>query len=252
MVYFISDMHLGARYIPDARAHEMRVVRWLNSIAADATELYILGDALDFWFEYRSVVPRGFVRFFGALASLADSGVKIHWMRGNHDMWIFDYLPSEIGMEMMNGPVTREILGKRFLLDHGDAVGHRPASFRLLRRIFRNGMCRRAYAAIHPRWTMAIAHGWSSSSRKGHMSGPVAEYIGNPEDEALVRYAREYLADPSNPHVDYFIFGHRHALLRHILRDDSTVAILGDWITGGSFASWDGSNFTLSQIFPPK
>lgn len=113
-VYFISDMHLGASYFPDRHAHERLVVSFLESIASDADELYMLGDVLDYWFEYRYVVPRGYVRFFGALARLADRGVKIHWFTGNHDIWLFDYLRDEIGIEVVDGYSVRDIFGKRF------------------------------------------------------------------------------------------------------------------------------------------
>lgn len=245
MVYFLSDSHLGASYIHDPRAHEAKVVEFLHSIRDDAEELYLMGDMLDFWFEYKSVVPRGFVRFFGALAQLADAGVKIYWFKGNHDMWIFDYLPREIGVEVVDGPVIRKIGGKTFLLDHGDAVGVRPAGFRMLRKIFRNPVCRCLYAAIHPRWTMALAHGWSAQSRKASLESVYTSRIINEDDEPLVRYAREYLSDASNPRVDYFVFGHRHAMLDKQLPDGARVIILGDWISHFSYACFDGHDVRL-------
>lgn len=87
LTYFISDIHLGAGYITDPRSHEMRVVRWLeNVVRHDAAALYLLGDVMDFWWEYRTVAPRGFTRFLGTLSRLADSGVKITWLKGNHDI----------------------------------------------------------------------------------------------------------------------------------------------------------------------
>ncbi len=136
LTYFLSDLHLGAGYIPDHRAHERRVVDFLRSIEPRAKRIYLLGDILDYWWEYRDVVPRGFVRFFGELARLADSGVEITWFKGNHDIWIFDYLPSEIGLEVHDGIMVRDIDGARFLLEHGDGVGRLPWSFRRLRGLF--------------------------------------------------------------------------------------------------------------------
>ena len=121
-VYFLSDLHLGASYFADPRAKERAVVQWLDSIKNTAAEIYLLGDILDYWYEYRTVVPRGYVRFLGKLAELSDAGVKLHWFIGNHDIWIFDYLPSEIGVEVIDGSVEREIMGKRFFLAHGDGV----------------------------------------------------------------------------------------------------------------------------------
>ena len=87
-IYFASDFHLGARYIENPIEYERRIVRWLDSIKQDAGTLYLLGDILDYWYEYRYVVPKGFTRFFGKLAELSDNGIDIHWFIGNHDIWI--------------------------------------------------------------------------------------------------------------------------------------------------------------------
>ena len=142
-IYFISDLHLGATYFPDPKRWERRVVSFLDSIAGDADELYMLGDILDYWYEYRNVVPRGFVRFFGALARLADRGVRIQWFIGNHDIWLFDYLRDEIGLEVVDGYVVKEIKGKRFFLSHGDGVGRLKPTFRFLRGMFRHKICQK-------------------------------------------------------------------------------------------------------------
>lgn len=138
-VLFLSDLHLGADYIVDHRAHERRVVDFLRAEGRGADHIYLLGDVLDYWFEYRAVVPRGFVRFFGELARLSDSGVKITWMTGNHDIWLFDYLRDELGIEVVDAPfIIRDICGKRFLLAHGDRIGHASAGFKLICSLFRN------------------------------------------------------------------------------------------------------------------
>lgn len=245
-VYFISDLHLGATYYPDPRKWEERVVRFLDSIAGDAEELYMLGDILDYWYEYRNVVPRGFVRFFGALARLADSGIKIHWFIGNHDIWLFDYLKNEIGLEVVDGHTVREIKGKRFFLTHGDGVGRLKPTFRFLRGVFRNRLCQKLYAAIHPRWTIAFAHKWSDSSR-GYSPENKAEYYGE-ENEPLVIFSKEYLRDV-DPHIDYFVYGHRHILLDIPLGDGGCrMIVLGDWIHHYSYGVFDGETFEL-KIF---
>lgn len=239
--YFISDLHLGASYLADPRGHERRVVRFLESIASDASELYLVGDILDYWFEYRTVVPRGYTRFFGALASLADRGVKITWYIGNHDIWLFDYLRTEIGMRVVDGHETLTILGKRFLISHGDGLGRLPLGFRLIRATFRSRLCQKLYAAIHPRWTIPFAHGWSSHSRD--IDNYTPQFLG--EEEPLITYCREYLAQ--HPHeVDYFVFGHRHVLVDYPLGiDDARMIILGDWIRQFSYGVFDGTTFSL-------
>lgn len=237
--YFISDIHLGANYIADHMAHERRVVSFLRHISADAKRLYLLGDILDYWWEYRTVVPRGFTRFFGALAELADIGVEIVWFKGNHDIWIFDYLPVEIGLKVHDGIMVTELDGKRFLMEHGDGVGDLPWSFRKLRRLFRCRIAQRLYAAIHPRWTIGFAHSWSSHSRKS------GGYV--PREDAgatLVEFAEKYNAAHA-PKVDYFIFGHHHVMLDRRLPDGAEMLILGDWINKFSYAVWDGNELKL-------
>lgn len=240
LTYFICDLHLGAGYIADARAHEKRIVDFLHSIAPRARRLFLLGDILDYWWEYRDVVPRGFTRFFGALASLADAGVEIVWFKGNHDIWIFDYLPGEIGMRVHDGAMTVTLEGgKTFFLEHGDGVGRLPRSFRLLRRLFRCRPAQVMFAAIHPRWTVGFAHAWSSHSRKrgGYVPASGA-------GESIVEFAREYNLTAS-PHVDYFIFGHHHTMLDRTLEDGARVVVAGDWISHFSYAVWDGKELKL-------
>lgn len=233
--YFISDLHLGASYIADHRAHEKRVVDFLESIAPDCKRLFLLGDILDYWWEYRTVIPRGFTRFFGALARLADSGVEIVWFKGNHDIWIFDYLPEEIGLTVHDGMMTTEIDGRRFLLEHGDGVGSLPWSFRRLRAIFRNPLAQKLYGAIHPRWSIGFAHSWSSHSRKQGGYTPPEKAGDN-----LIDFARSYNADPAHEKIDFFIFGHCHILLDRPIPEGGRIVILGDWIRHFSYAVWDG------------
>ncbi len=240
-VYFIADLHLGAGYIADPTGHERKIAAWLESIMPTAKELYILGDALDYWYEYRNVVPRGFVRFFGALARLADSGTRITWLKGNHDIWIFDYLPKEIGLEAIDGVVDRMIDGKRFVMEHGDGAGEIRPSYRRMQKIFRNRVCQRMFAAIHPRWTVEFAHRWSSSSRLNGSLPPKRLYDG----DRLVIFARDYMARLG--HVDYFIFGHRHTPLTHKIGADTTIMILGESFTRLSYATFRGGVLELKS-----
>ena len=241
--YFISDLHLGASYIADPRAHERRVVEFLDHIAPDCKRLFLLGDILDYWWEYRTVVPRGFTRFFGALARLADSGVEIVWFKGNHDIWIFDYLPQEIGLTVHDGIMVTELDGHRFLMEHGDGVGRLPWSFRKLRGLFRNRVAQKLYAAIHPRWTIGFAHSWSSHSRKQGGYTP-SERAG----DNLVNFARTYNADHADEKIDFFIFGHCHTILDSTLPDGSKIIILGDWISRFSYAVWDGKDIKMKRF----
>lgn len=243
--YFISDLHLGARYITDPRAHEQKIVGWLESIAPTARQIFLLGDILDYWYEYRNVVPRGFIRFFGALARLADSGVEIVWFKGNHDIWLFDYLRNEIGMQIVDGTLIREIDGRTFLMEHGDGVGPIPASYRIMRRTFRNPFAQWLYAAIHPRWTIAFAHGWSRKSRK---SQPTPNPVTLANDiKRLQNFAQSVL--DSGEIIDYFIFGHLHSPQSISLNNGSAhLEILGECYSQFIFGDWDGQTFSLRKI----
>lgn len=242
MHYFISDLHLGAGYIKDRRAHEKRVVAFLERIADDATELYLLGDILDYWFEYRHVVPRGHVRFLGALASLADRGVKIVWITGNHDVWLRDYLRDEIGITVYYGATELEIGGSRFLLSHGDDVGRQPAMYRFTRWCFYNPVCQWLYAGVHPRWTAPVALGWSKQNRvardpsdtERHLERCVANHV---------EYAEGYLRQ--HPDVRYFVFGHLHLARVTQLSTGAELVHLGDWIDQDTYATFDGTSLQL-------
>lgn len=241
--YFLSDLHLGAAYEGDTHAAERRVCAFLDSIKDDAAAIYLLGDVLDYWFEYRHVVPRGFVRFFGKLAELTDAGIEVVWIVGNHDIWIFDYLPAETGVRIVDGTLITELLGKRFLLAHGDGVGHQPAAFRFIRSLFRNRMCQKMFAGIHPRWTVPLAHAWSSHSRK--QSG-VSEQTFDVTTDPLVLYSREYLSTHTQK-IDYFIYGHRHLLVREQIGTGSEMIILGEWIMTFSYAVFDKTGLKLAK-----
>jgi UDP-2,3-diacylglucosamine hydrolase len=240
-VYFVSDAHLGAPYIANAREHEQRLCDMLEEFARDADEIYMLGDMLDYWYEYRTVVPRGHVRFFGCLARLADQGIKLHYIIGNHDIWLFDYLRDEIGMEVIDGATVRTIMGKNFFLSHGDDMGRHDLSFRIIRNIFRNRLCQRLYSAIHPRWTVPFAQRWSSHSRQSHDE---SEYQFKGEDrEPALQFARQYLAQ--HPDIDFFISGHRHIELDLAIGPHTRYIVLGDCLNRFTYAVFDGTNLEL-------
>lgn len=244
MTYFLSDLHLGARYFLDPQAQERLVCQWLRSIAPTAKRIYLVGDILDYWFEYRHVVPRGYVRFFGTLAELADSGIEITWLIGNHDIWIFDYLPKELGIRVIDGVLEEEIDGKKFCIAHGDGLGPVPFGERLMRWTFRNRFLQRCFAAIHPRWTVGFAYWWSGKNRLRHHTGPDAAPI---YPDPLYQWVKNRNATlPASERPDYYIFGHYHTLALSQIAG-SKVVILGDWISNMSYATFDGENLSLHR-----
>lgn len=239
--YFISDMHLGARYL-DRRATEQRAVRFLESIADDCAELYLLGDILDYWYEYRTVVPRGYVRFFGALAKLSDAGVKITWLTGNHDIWLFDYLRDELGITVVDANIESiRVLGTPMFLAHGDRVGPVPAGFRCIQKLFRNRLCQWLFAAVHPRWTVPLGYGWSKKNR-GDSHQSAVEF--DPETySGLINWATAY-AD-RHPDLRYIVLGHYHMLTDYALPTGARLMVLGEWIQRCTYGVFDGKNFNL-------
>lgn len=239
--YFISDLHLGASYTTDDRGRERKVADFIDSLRGKADELYLVGDILDYWFEYRTVVPRGYVRFFGALAALADSGVKITWFIGNHDIWLFDYIRDEIGVDVVDGALVKDIKGKKFFITHGDGVGRLDLGFRFIRSVFRNRICQKLYSGIHPRWTIPFAHRWSSHSRTNEKA-----FGFDPATDSMIEFAREtYREDPS---INYFVFGHRHVVCQTAIAPDCEAVILGDWLTHFSYGVFDGKKFEMQDV----
>lgn len=241
--YFLSDLHLGAAYLDRPHDRERILAEFLHSIADDAARLYLVGDILDYWFEYRTVVPRGHVRFFGALASLADAGVEIVWLIGNHDIWMFDYLRDELGVKVVDGSICEVIAGKNFFISHGDGLGKLKPGFRFIRSMFRNRICQRLYAAIHPRWTVGFAYSWSSSNR-GYDPSDKPVYEGELRDQ-VESWAKDYVKH--NPKTDYIILGHHHVMVDEALGDKTRLVVLGDWIYNYSYAVFDGENLRLEQ-----
>lgn len=239
--YFLSDLHLGAPYFADSREAELRVVRFLDKVSKDADVIYLLGDILDYWYEYRYVVPRGFVRFFGKLAELSDKGIRIVWLIGNHDIWIFDYLPSELGVEVFDGYIIEDIDGHNFFMTHGDGIGKLKPSFKFLRKLFRSKLCQKAFSGIHPRWTVPFAYNWSRSSRK--LEGPSAADASRMMKN-IKAFSKEFSS--AHPEIEYFMFGHLHLLERFRISDNAEAVVLGEWITMFSYAVWDGATSCLS------
>ncbi len=224
-IYFISDFHLGVPNEVESRKREKRIVDWLELVRKDAAEIYLLGDVFDFWFEYKHVVPKGFVRLLGKLAELSDQGIKLHYFTGNHDMWAFDYLPSEIGVELYREPVRREIFGKTFLIGHGDGLGPGDHGYKFIKSVFANRFCQWLFQWIHPNIGVGIANYFSRRSRIA-TGNTEDQYLGD-EKERLVQYCLDKLQKDK---IDYFVFGHRHLPIEKELPGGAVYFNIGDWI----------------------
>ncbi|HSG68029.1 MAG TPA: UDP-2,3-diacylglucosamine diphosphatase [Bacteroidales bacterium] len=246
-IYFASDLHLGMWSKDGAQKRERIFLDWLRSVENDMLELWLLGDVFDYWFEYRKVVPRGFTRFLGKLSELSDRGVKIHLFTGNHDIWIFDYLPNEIGAELHDKPLIRKFGDKTFLLAHGDGLTKSDRGYLFLKSIFRSKFMQWCFARIHPNGSMAFAHWWSKKSR--YSKGLEATFMGDDNEEQVV-FAKTHSV--KNPEIDRYIFGHRHIPYDIAFGDDKRVICLGDWITNFTYAKFDGKDISLEKFTPKQ
>jgi UDP-2,3-diacylglucosamine hydrolase len=242
-IYFISDFHLGAPDKTTSLAREKKIVSFLSSIQEDASELFILGDIFDFWFEYRKVVPKGYVRLLGKIAEMSDAGIKIRFFIGNHDMWVRDYFQEELNMEVFHHPATFNFGGSRFLIGHGDGLGPGDLRYKFLKRIFRNPVAQWFFGILPPTIGMGLADFFSRRSRA--KTGSADETFLGEDREWLISYCREVL---QKEHYDFFIFGHRHLPIDFRLDDKSRYMNLGDWLRHDSYAVFDGKILSLKYF----
>jgi UDP-2,3-diacylglucosamine hydrolase len=241
-LYFASVFHLGAGGYDNSRVREARLVRWLDMIKADAAEVFLMGDVFDFWFEYRTVVPKGYIRFIGKLAELADAGIKIYLFKGNHDMWMFSYFEKELNATIVTNEMVIERGGKKFFLHHGDGLGPGDNGYKILKKIFRSRFCQWMFERLHPNLGVGIANYWSGKSR---LAGLADEARKIEEQKWLVEYSREVL---KTTYYDYLIFGHRHFPMDVQLNENSRYINLGEWINYNSYAVFDGVDLNLERF----
>jgi UDP-2,3-diacylglucosamine hydrolase len=241
-LYFASDIHLGAGKYADSRERENRFVRWLDTIKADAAELFLMGDVFDFWFEYKTVVPKGYIRLLGKLAELSDAGIKLYFFKGNHDMWMFDYFEKELNATIISNELVIERGGKKFFLHHGDGLGPGDGMYKILKKIFRSKFCQWLFERIHPNFGIGVANHWSQNSR---IAGAKDQGKIDTQQEWLVIYSREVL---ETTFYDYLVFGHRHYPMDVDLDGKSHYINLGEWVYNSSYAVFNGDVMTLEHF----
>ncbi len=237
LTYFVSDVHLGLN-VSDPKEREARFTGFLRSLPENTEALYMLGDIWDFWYEYRDVVPKGYVRVFAALQELMDRGVRVYFFQGNHDVWTYSYF-EELGMKKLEQPYVVEIEGKTFCLGHGDGLGPVPFGYRFLRGIFHNRVAQCLFSMLHPWIAFRFGNGWSKNNRLAHDK----EYVFGGKDEPLYRFVEEF---SSKRKIDYFIFGHYHAGVHIQLPGGAEMFVLKDWIKESSWLCFDGRSLTSS------
>jgi len=239
-VYFLSDFHLGAPNDTESRKREDRLVRFLQDARKDAGIIFIVGDIFDFWFEYKTVVPKGFVRILGTLAQMADEGIQLHIFTGNHDLWMQDYLSKELNATLYFEPQIFTIQHKQFLIGHGDGLGPGDEGYKRLKKIFTNPICQWLFRWLHPDAGIQLANYFSRKSRA--KTGNADELFLGEDKEWLILYTKEKAKTMA---VDFFIFGHRHYAIDLKINDKSRYINLGDWIRLNTYAVFDGTDLQL-------
>lgn len=233
-VFFVSDAHLGVDDAEQEAARTARLHDFLNSLPGRAASLYIMGDLFDFWFEYRTAVPRRFFETLCALRDVKAAGVPVTYLVGNHDFWLGSFMSRELGMHVHDGALTTEIQGRRLWLHHGDGLIGGDLGYRVLKKVLRNPACIGLYRLLHPDLGIPLAHRvsrWSRHSREGRMLD--TERLGR--EIAAPRFAAGH---------DVVLIGHfHHAYERHEPGRDFVV--LGDWIHQFSYAVLESGRIRL-------
>ncbi|MGY5352182.1 UDP-2,3-diacylglucosamine diphosphatase [Wenyingzhuangia sp. IMCC45533] len=224
-IYFASDQHFGAPNPKSSLQREILFVQWLDEIKKDAEAIFLLGDLFDFWFEYKQVVPKGFVRVLGKLAELKDSGIPIHFFVGNHDLWMTDYFKKELNIPVYREPTEFTLQGKTFLIGHGDGLGPGDKGYKFMKKIFVNPICNWLFKWLHPDLGITLAKYLSIENKT--ISGEEDVHFLGEDKEHLILYCNKVL---KTKYFDYFVFGHRHLPMIHQLSDTSHYVNTGDWI----------------------
>jgi UDP-2,3-diacylglucosamine hydrolase len=241
-IYFASDNHLGAPTKAQSLPREKKFVAWLDSIKHDAAAIFLLGDLFDFWFEYKTVVPKGFTRTLGKLAEISDSGIPIYYFVGNHDLWMNGYFEEELNIPVYHKPQEFTINNKTFFIGHGDGLGPKDEGYKRMKKVFTNGFAKWLFKWLHPDLGVRLAQYFSVKNKL--ISGEEdIKFLGE-DNEWLVRYCKRKEQDK---HHDYYIFGHRHLPLEIDLGNNSKYINLGDWISYFTYGKFDGENFTLES-----
>ena len=245
-IYFLSDFHLGAPDHATSLTRERRIVAFLERIRTDAAVIFIVGDLFDFWYEYRTVVPKGHTRILGKLAEITDSGIPIHFFTGNHDMWMSGYFEEELNIPVYHEPKVFVFNEKKFYVGHGDGLGPGDHGYKFIKKIFRNRFCQGLFGILPPAVGVGLA-GWLSRRSRAMTGSSDAQFLGE-EKEWLVIYSREVL---QKERFDFFIFGHRHLPIDLLLDQSGSRYInLGDWIRYYTYAVFDGEQLALLSETP--
>ena len=240
--YFSSDHHFGAPNEKDSLVREKLFVKWLDEVKEDCGVLFLIGDLFDFWFEYKHVVPKGFVRVLGKLAEIADRGIPIYFFVGNHDLWMKDYLEEQINAIVFRDKQDFIINGKEFFIVHGDGKGPGDNGYKRMKKVFTNPFFKWLFRWLHPDIGVKLAQ-YLSVKNKLISGDEDVTFLGE-DNEWLILYSKRKL---ETKHYNYLIFGHRHLPMKLTVGENAEYVNLGDWITYFTYGVFDGENFEIKK-----
>ncbi len=247
LYYFLSDVHLNPL---SGKDREKKFLSFLSDLPQNTRALYLLGDIFDFWYEYKYVIPRGHTRVLGKLASIIDSGVDVFFMKGNHDIWVYDYFRSEVGMKILDQPYVFEIGDKKFCIGHGDGLGKTDPGFKFLRWMFHNRLIQKIFSTLHPRWAFGIGYTWTMSRARKHSKSKINSYEHH--QQALLDYSDKFgdtYWRKNGERLDYYIFGHLHTPKSIIVPSSGILYILGNWGAKESYLVFDSEKSSILEDY---
>jgi UDP-2,3-diacylglucosamine hydrolase len=242
-IYFSSDQHFGAPSPELSFPREQKFVAWLDEVKKDAEAIFLLGDLFDFWFEYKTVIPKGFVRVLGKLAEISDSGIPIYFFVGNHDLWMNDYFQKELNISVFHDNQEFTFDNKTFLIGHGDGKGPGDKGYKRMKKVFMHPFSKWLYRWLHPDIGMKLAQYLSVKNKL--ISGAEDVVFLGENNEWLIQYAKRKL---QSKHYNYFVFGHRHLPMIVTIGANSNYVNLGDWIGYFTYGVFDGESFELKKF----
>lgn len=246
-VLFLSDFHLGIPNYEESRKREQKIIDVIEKHLTHLEHLYLVGDLFDFWFEYKTVVPKGFLRLLGTLTKVADRGVPISIFKGNHDIWMWDYFEKELQASIHTNSLDASHFGYDLHIHHGDGLGPGDRGYKFIKKIFHNPFFQWMFRWLHPDVGVGVANYMSRKSSEKNRDKD-HHFLGI-ENEWLIDYCKGALKKEK---YDYLVFGHRHLPIECTFTESgSKYYNLGDWLKHESYGLLTKKGFELISLNTP-
>lgn len=244
-IYFASDFHLGKDVRHTSSEREKHIVNWLESIQSQADTIYLVGDLFDYWYEYKTVIPRGNDLFKATLLKLRLQGITIEIFTGNHDLWMKDYFEKDLDIKVHRQPISVKHQGRSIYIGHGDGLGPGDRGYKILKRIFTSQICQWSFSRLHPNFAIWFMNACSKLSSKYNSDDKIDVAEVDLSQEWLSHYSES--VNKTQVH-DYYIFGHRHLPLKYQLKaTESFYYNLGDWMSHYTYGVLEDGVFSLKS-----